>query len=192
VRGLGYYTGPVYEAELTFDIIDEKGRRRQFGSVSGGGRYDDLVKRFTGQTVPATGISIGVDRLLAALETQETATSSTAPVLIAAMDRDRMGDYLAMAAELRNAGVAAEVYLANGNMGKQLKYADQRGCPVAVIEGQDEKDKGVVQLKDLALGAELAAQIASNEEWKAQPAQSEAARADLVSAVKALLARRAS
>jgi histidyl-tRNA synthetase len=192
VRGLGYYTGPVYEAELTFDIIDEKGRKRQFGSVSGGGRYDDLVKRFTGQTVPATGISIGVDRLLAALETQETATSSTAPVLIAAMDRDRMGDYLAMAAELRNAGVAAEVYLANGNMGKQLKYADQRGCPVAVIEGQDEKDKGVVQLKDLALGAELAAQIASNEEWKAQPAQSEAARADLVSAVKALLARRAS
>ena len=68
VRGLGYYTGPVYEAELTFEIFDEKGKERQFGSVSGGGRYDDLVKRFTGQTVPATGVSIGVDRLLAALK----------------------------------------------------------------------------------------------------------------------------
>jgi histidyl-tRNA synthetase len=191
VRGLGYYTGPVYEAELTFEILDEKGRKRQFGSVAGGGRYDDLVKRFTGQEVPATGVSIGVDRLLAALrEKGRLVSKAKGPVVVTVMDRDRLGDYQAMVAELRNAGIRAEMYLGNPkNFGNQLKYADKRESPVAVIEGGDEKDRGVVQIKDLALGARLAGEIETTEEWKAQPAQKEIARGDLVAEVRAMIAR---
>lgn len=192
VRGLGYYTGPVYEAELTFEIFDEKGRKRQFGSVSGGGRYDDLVKRFTGQEVPATGVSIGVDRLLAALrEKGRIRTAERGPVVVTVMDRDRMADYQAMVAELRNAGIRAEVYLGNPkNFGNQLKYADKRNSPVAVIEGGDEKANGVVQIKDLILGAQIAAN-ATLEEWKERPSQYEVARADLVAKVREILAGQA-
>ncbi len=191
VRGLGYYTGPVYEAELTFEILDAKGRKRQFGSVAGGGRYDDLVKRFTGQEVPATGVSIGVDRLLAALrEKGRISTQSKGPVIITVMDRDRMSDYQAMVTELRNAGIRAEVYLGNPkNFGNQLKYADKRESPVAVIEGGNEKEAGVVQIKDLALGARLSAEIETTEEWKAQPAQIEIKRSELVTQVRKMIAR---
>ena len=188
VRGLGYYTGPVFEAELTFEILDEKGRKRQFGSVAGGGRYDDLVKRFTGQSVPATGVSIGVDRLLAALRAKGRAGGETAgPVVVTVMDRDRMADYMAMAAELRRAGIRAEVYLGNPkNFGNQLKYADKRASPVAVIQGSSEAEKGTVILKDLVLGARIAAG-ASLEEWKQRPAQREILRAQLVAAVRQML-----
>ena len=188
VRGLGYYTGPVFEAELTFEILDEKGRKRQFGSVAGGGRYDDLVKRFTGQSVPATGVSIGVDRLLAALRAKGRAGGETAgPVVVTVMDRDRMADYMAMAAELRRAGIRAEVYLGNPkNFGNQLKYADKRASPVAVIQGSSEAEKGTVILKDLVLGAKIAAG-ASLEEWKQRPAQREIRRAELVAAVRQML-----
>ena len=191
VRGLGYYTGPVFEAELTFEILDEKGRKRQFGSVAGGGRYDDLVKRFTGQSVPGTGISIGVDRLLAALrETGRIGESGQGPIVVTVMDRDRMADYQEMAAELRSAGLRAEVYLGNPkNFGNQLKYADKRHSPIAVIEGADEKARGVVQIKDLALGARLAANVTTNEEWKSQPAQMEIGRSALVDEVTKMLAR---
>lgn len=189
VRGLGYYTGPVFEAELTFEILDEKGRPRQFGSVAGGGRYDDLVKRFTGQEVPATGVSIGVDRLLAALRAKGRIGTDAAqgPVVVTVMDRDRMADYQAMVAELRNAGIRAEVYLGNPkNFGNQLKYADKRNAPVAVIEGTAEKDAGVVQIKDLILGAEIA-KSASLDEWKDRPSQYEVARGDLVAKVREIL-----
>ena len=191
VRGLAYYTGPVFEAELTFEITGEDGQRRQFGSVAGGGRYDDLVKRFTGQAVPATGISIGVDRLLAALrEIGRAGRSDTAgPVVILTMDRDRMAAYQTMCAELRNNGVRTEVFLGGGNMGKQLKYADKRASPVVVIEGADERAQGVVTLKDLALGARLAAEIETHAEWKAQPAQITVPRADLVAEVRKMLTR---
>ena len=191
VRGLGYYTGPVYEAELTFEIRDEEGRARRFGSVAGGGRYDDLVRRFTGERVPATGVSIGVDRLLAALAAigRAHAEAGAGPVVVLAMDRERMADYFAMAAELRAAGLRAEVYMGGGNMGRQLKYADRRGAPVAVIEGSDERARGVVTLKDLALGARLAAEIETREEWAAQPAQVTVPRAELVARVREMLAR---
>ncbi|MFC3084526.1 histidine--tRNA ligase [Tabrizicola soli] len=188
VRGLGYYTGPVYEAELTFEILDEKGRKRQFGSVAGGGRYDGLVKRFTGQDVPATGVSIGVDRLLAALRAKGRVEGAAAgPVVVTVMDRDRMADYLSMVGELRRAGVRAEVYLGNPkNFGNQLKYADKRGSPVAVIQGGNEAEKGVVILKDLILGAKIA-ESATLEEWKDRPAQVEVPRGELVAAVKRML-----
>ena len=190
VRGLGYYTGPVMEAELTFEITDDKGRLRQFGSIASGGRYDDLVKRFTGQAVPATGVSIGVDRLLAALDAKgKFSDTATGPVVITVMDRDRMADYQAMAATLRTAGIRAEVYLGNPkNFGNQLKYADKRQSPVAVIQGEDERAKGEVQVKDLILGAKLA-ETATLEEWKDQPAQVTCSEADLVATVQSILAR---
>jgi histidyl-tRNA synthetase len=188
VRGLGYYTGPVFEAELTFEILDEKGRPRQFGSVSGGGRYDDLVKRFTGQEVPATGVSIGVDRLLAALRAKGRMDAKTVgPVVVTVMDKHRMADYQTMVAELRNAGIRAEVYLGNPkNFGNQLKYADKRNSPVAVIEGGSEKEAGVVQIKDLILGAQIA-QNATLDEWKERPSQYEVPRDQLVAKVREIL-----
>ncbi|MBU2960525.1 histidine--tRNA ligase [Citreicella sp. C3M06] len=190
VRGLGYYTGPVFEAELTFEILDEKGRKRQFGSVAGGGRYDDLVKRFTGQAVPATGVSIGVDRLLAALrEKGRIGTIPQGPVVVTVMDKARMADYQAIVAELRNNGIRAEVYLGNPkNFGNQLKYADKRNSPVAIIEGGDERERGVLQVKDLILGAKLA-QDATLEEWKERPSQYEIPRGDLVAKVREILAQ---
>ena len=190
VRGLGYYTGPVMEADLTFEIAGEDGRPRRFGSVAGGGRYDDLVRRFTGQAVPATGVSIGVDRLLAALRASGRAEGAEpGPVVVTVMDRERIGESLAMAAELRAAGIRAEAYLGNPkSFGNQLKYADRRASPAAVIQGSDEASRGVVQVKDLALGAAMA-EGASLEEWRERPAQSEVPRADLVAAVRRILSR---
>lgn len=188
VRGLGYYTGPVYEAELTFEITDDKGRPRNFGSVAGGGRYDDLVKRFTGQEVPATGVSIGVDRLLAALRAKGRGdTVAQGPVVVTVMDRARMSDYQTMVAELRQAGVRAEVYLGNPkSFGNQLKYADKRASPVAIIAGSDEFDKDIVQIKDLILGAEIA-KNATLEEWQDRPSQYEVPRDQMVARVRAIL-----
>ncbi len=188
VRGLGYYTGPVYEAELTFEIKDEKGRPRNFGSVAGGGRYDDLVKRFIGQSVPATGVSIGVDRLLAALHAKGRIDSTAqGPVIVTVMDRDRMADYQTMVAELRNEGVRAEVYLGNPkNFGNQLKYADKRHSPIAIIAGGEEFDKRVVQIKDLILGAEIA-KNATLEEWKDRPSQYEVPRDQMLAKVREIL-----
>ena len=157
--------------------------------MAGGGRYDDLVKRFTGQEVPATGVSIGVDRLLAALrEKGRVSSAAQGPVVVTVMDRDRMADYQTMVAELRNAGIRAEVYLGNPkNFGNQLKYADRRASPVAIIEGADEKSNGVVQIKDLILGAQIA-ENATLEEWKERPSQFEVVRAELVAKVREILA----
>jgi histidyl-tRNA synthetase len=190
VRGLGYYTGPVFEAELTFEILGEDGKPRQFGSVAGGGRYDDLVKRFTGEAVPATGVSVGVDRLLAALRAKGRAQAEEpGPVVVTVMDRDRMADYFEIVAELRQAGIRAEVYLGNPKkFGAQMQYADRRRSPFAIIEGSDEKARGVVQVKDLVAGAQ-AAETATLEEWKDRPAQQEVARGDLVVHLKRLLGR---
>ncbi|MGB0920518.1 MAG: histidine--tRNA ligase [Alphaproteobacteria bacterium] len=188
VRGLAYYTGPVFEAELTIETLDEKGKPRRFGAIGGGGRYDDLVKRFTGQAVPATGMSIGLDRLLSALP--EQANVWRAPVVVTAMDNDRMGDYQAMVSELRNAGIKAELYIGGSAMKAQLKYADKRGAPCVVIAGSDEFERGEVTIKDLVVGAELAKDVADRAEWvAAEGAQQTVARADLVSAVRAILGR---
>ena len=188
VRGLGYYTGPVFEAEVTFETPDEQGRPRAFGSVAGGGRYDDLVRRFTGQAVPATGVSIGVDRLLAALRARRGgAAAEPGPVVVTVMDRDRVGDSLALCARLREAGIRAEVYLGNPkNFGNQLKYADRRGSPAAVIQGSDERARGVVQVKDLVRGAALA-KDATLEEWKGNPSQAEVPLDGMVAHVRGLL-----
>ncbi|HEX5778600.1 MAG TPA: ATP phosphoribosyltransferase regulatory subunit, partial [Xanthobacteraceae bacterium] len=193
VRGLEYYTGPVYEAELTFEVKDEKGNPVRFGSVAGGGRYDGLVARFRGEPTPATGFSIGVSRLLAALKHlgQINEKVQPGPVVVTIFDRERVADYQKMVKQLRDAGIRAELYLGNPkNFGNQLKYADRRNSPCAVIQGGDEKAKGEVQIKDLILGAKAAEDIASNEEWrKGRPAQFSVPEGDLVKAVREVLAR---
>ena len=187
VRGLGYYTGPVYEAELLATATYDDGSPIQFGSIGGGGRYDDLVARFTGQAVPATGFSMGVSRFAAALRALgRDAGEGEAPlVVIVAAEKDRMADYLAMAAQARAAGLRAEAFMGGGNMGKQLKYADRRGAAAAVIIGSDEREKGEVTIKDLRLGAKLAESIDDNREWReSQPAQSTVARENWLEAVR--------
>lgn len=191
VRGLAYYTGPVVEAELTFQVRNEDGLLVRFGSVAGGGRYDDLVTRFKGVQVPATGISIGVSRLQAALASRgiDSGTASTGPVVVLVMDKDATSSYLAMAKDLRAAGIRAEVYSGTSGMKAQLKYADKRQSPVAVIEGSDERAKGVVTLKDLELGAERAKDIKDRDAWaKGADAQVTIPRADLVAEVKKIIA----
>jgi histidyl-tRNA synthetase len=194
VRGLEYYTGPVYEIELLIETKDEKGRPVRFGSVGGGGRYDGLVSRFRGEPVPATGFSIGVSRLQAALTLIGKLDSKPAsgPVLVTMFDRERVADYQKMVAALRGAGIRAELYLGNPkhSVGQQLKYADRRGAPCVVIQGGDEKARGEVQIKDLIEGAKAAAAIASNREWRAsRPAQFAVAEEKLVDAVREILIR---
>ncbi len=189
IRGLEYYTGPVFEAELLSAIMDEKGRPVRVGSVASGGRYDGLVERFKGVEVPAVGISIGVSRLLAALELRGGDGAGTqGPVVILALENDQMADYQAMAAELRAAGLRAEVYVGGAGMKAQLKYADKRRSPVAVIVGGDERAKGEVTIKDLARGAELSKEIGDNAAWReGKPAQASVKRAELVAEVKKIV-----
>ena len=192
VRGLGYYTGPVYEAELTFEVTGSDGQVVRFGSVGGGGRYDGLVQRFKGIEVPATGFSVGVSRLVAALEAKGRLDASVTqgPVVVMTLDQSRIADSQAMVRELRAAGVRAEMYLGGSGMKAQIKYADKRGAPIAVIEGEDEVAKGEVTLKDLILGAKLSQQIEDNKEWREdQPAQLAIPRGDLVTEVLKMLGR---
>jgi histidyl-tRNA synthetase len=194
VRGLEYYTGPVYEVELLLDTKDEKGRAVRFGSVGGGGRYDGLVSRFRGEPVPATGFSIGVSRLLAALTMlgKIDTTPDYGPVVVLVMDRNEIAQYQKFVATLRSAGIRAELYLGNpkNNLGVQFKYADKRNSPCVVIQGGDEKAKGEVQIKDMIDGAKAAAAIASNEEWReTRAAQFSAKESELVEKVREVLAR---
>jgi histidyl-tRNA synthetase len=188
VRGLEYYTGPVYEIELLGEMKDEDGRPARFGSVGGGGRYDDLVARFRGERIAATGVSIGVSRLAAALNAQSV--EEDGPVVVLALEQDQMAAYFATAAALRRSGVKAEVYLGAGRFGAQLKYADKRNAPLAIIIGSDEREKGQVTIKDLKLGAQMSKAIADNETWrKGRPAQVTVERAALLETVREMLGR---
>ena len=192
VRGLGYYTGPVFEAELLISAQDEKGNAVRFGSVGSGGRYDGLIERFKGIKVPATGFSVGVSRLQAALALLPGASDDKQSdvVVVLALDAANMADYQAMTRELRAAGMRAEIYLGGSGMRAQMKYADRRGAPVAVIEGEDERAGGQVTLKDLILGTEVSREITDNAEWReSQAAQITVPRADMTEAVKVILAR---
>lgn len=192
VRGLEYYTGPVFEAELLIQAKDEKGNPVRFGSVGGGGRYDDLVARFTGQKVPATGFSIGVSRLQAALNLIGRAPApALGPVVVTVMDKDQIPAYQKMVQALREANIRAELYLGNPKQfGRQLQYADKRGAPIAVIQGSTEREAGELILKDLIEGAKAAAAIKDNKEWKeTRPAQVSVPEAKLVEAVREILAR---
>jgi histidyl-tRNA synthetase len=192
VRGLEYYTGPVFEAELTFPVKNEDGQVVRFGSVGGGGRYDGLVERFLGQKVPATGFSIGVSRLQAALAqlNKDKAAGSEGPVVVLVMDRNELPRYQKMAQTLRQAGIRAEMYLGTSGMKAQMKYADRRGSPCVVIQGGDELARGEVQIKDLIEGAKAAATIKDAKEWReSRPAQFSVPASGLVEAVRGVLDR---
>lgn len=197
VRGLEYYTGPVYEAELTFDVTNEKGEKVVFGSVGGGGRYDGLVSRFMGQPVPATGFSIGVSRLMTALKNlgKLGQVKPLAPVLITVMDGDveSMGRYQRFTQALRAEGIRAEMYQGNWKkFGNQLKYADRLGSPIAIIQGGDERAEGVVQIKDLIEGKRLSGEIEDNASWReARVAQVSVPEAELVAKVREILEHQA-
>ncbi|MBE7733933.1 histidine--tRNA ligase [Devosia faecipullorum] len=191
VRGLEYYTGPVFEIELTFKVQNEKGQDVVFGSVGGGGRYDGLVSRFRREPVPATGFSIGVSRLANALKLTGNlgATEPAGPVVVLVMDKDQTASYQAMVSQLRQAGIRAEMFLGNTkNFGKQVAYADKRNSPIVIIEGSQEREQGILQVKDLIAGKQAAQAITDNAEWKAaRPGQFEIRREDLVAAVQKLL-----
>ena len=191
IRGLDYYTGPVFEAELSFEVRNEDGQVVRFGSVGGGGRYDDLVARFTGERVPATGFSIGVSRLQAALAQLDAARAAPAgPVVVLVMDKGDLPRFQRLANALRQAGIRAELYLGTAGLKPQMKYADKRGAPCVVIQGGDELARGEVQIKDLIEGARAAAAIKDNAEWKsARPAQVSVAEGDMVATVRDILAR---
>jgi histidyl-tRNA synthetase len=191
VRGLEYYTGPVFEVELTFPVTDEDGREVRFGSVGGGGRYDGLVGRFRSEPVPATGFSVGVSRLAAALKhlgKLEDEAEARGPVVVLVLDKDRKAEAMRHVQALRAAGLAAEMYMGDSGLKAQVRYADRRGSPCVVIQGSDERDRGVVQIKDLVEGAKAAAAIQSNEEWRqARPAQFECPESEMVGAVRRIV-----
>lgn len=192
VRGLAYYTGPVLEVVLTFQVEGEGGARQQFGSVAGGGRYDGLVGRFMGQQVPATGASIGVDRLLAALKALKKLPSrpGRCPVLVTTIEAKHRAEYQRMASELRAAGLNVELYVGSGGVAKQFKYADKRGFTVAVVAGGDELTKGEVAVKDLRQGKEESSGFADRDAWlQAQPGQVTVPRGQLAETVRSFLAR---
>ena len=190
VRGLEYYTGAVFEAELLLETADDKGRPVRFGSIGGGGRYDDLVARFTGASTPATGFSFGVSRLASALRAAGRGGEDAVrgPVVVIVFSEDDMTHYLSAVAELRSAGIAAELYLGRAGMKAQMKYADRRGAPAAVILGGDEIAAGQVTIKDLDAGRAAAAAIADNEAWKAErPGQMTLPRGELVAAIRRII-----
>ncbi|MBP8245531.1 MAG: histidine--tRNA ligase [Phenylobacterium sp.] len=190
VRGLEYYTGPVFEAELLLATKDENGAPVRFGSVGGGGRYDDLVARFTGEQVPATGFSFGVSRLASALRAagQDLGGQARGPVVVIAFNAEDMGAYYGLVGELRAAGIAAEVYLGSSGMRPQMKYADRRMAPAAIMLGGDEIAAGTVTVKDLDLGRELSAGVTENAAWREQrPGQQTIPRAELIPALRRIL-----
>ncbi len=190
VRGLEYYTGPVFEAELLIETVGEKGEVLRFGSIGGGGRYDDLVARFTGERVPATGFSFGVSRLAAALRAagQASVSEPRGPVVVIVFDQDSMDQYFAVVGELRQAGIAAEVYLGASGMKAQMKYADRRMAPAVVIMGGDEIAAGTVTVKDLDLGRQMAAGITDNSQWReGRPGQVTVPRSELVGVLRKIV-----
>jgi len=189
VRGLEYYTATVFEADLLIETTGERGETLRFGSIGGGGRYDDLIARFTGQRTPAVGFSFGVSRLSAALAaTGHAGRKARGPVVVLALDSALMGEYFALAGELRAAGLAAEVYLGSSGMRAQMKYADRRLSPVAVILGGDEISAGTVTIKDLDLGRAMAQSIADNRTWRDdRPGQVTAPRGELVAQVRRIV-----
>ncbi len=200
VRGLEYYTGPVFEAELTFTVTGDDGAPVRFGSVGGGGRYDGLVARFRGEPVPATGFSIGVSRLVAALRAVGSPILGGAkprgPVVVLVLDRTELARYQGLVTSLRMAGIRAELYLGAAGMNAQLKYADKRNSACAVIQGSNERNAAggsVVTIRDLRLGAELAKASRDRSDYLElrQKAQFEIAEDDMIEAVREVLARHA-
>lgn len=188
IRGLEYYTGPVFEGELLDEITDEKGRPLRIGSVGGGGRYDGLVSRFRNEEIPATGMSLGISRLAAAMSLTGGISSLSGPVVVLVLDREHLADSHDLARQLRENGIRSEVYMGSSGMRPQMKYADRRDAPAVVIIGEDERKNGTVTIKDLIVGAEKARAIKDNTEWReSRPGQVEVARSEMVQTIKVIL-----
>jgi len=167
VRGLEYYTGPIFEANLTFGVKNNKGQEIEFGSVGGGGRYDDLVKRFNNQDCPSTGISVGLDRLIyAILQKNKIKAEKKNPVLICVFDEKYMDFYIKILNVLRSKNISAEIYSGSSNIKSQFKYADKRGCDFVILCGDDEVSKNVVTIKNLNVGKQMSENIKDRSEWK--------------------------
>ena len=167
VRGLEYYTGPIFEANLTFGVKNNKGKEIEFGSVGGGGRYDDLVKRFNNQDCPSTGISVGLDRLIyAILQKNKIKAEKKNPVLICVFDEKYMDFYIKILNVLRSKNISAEIYSGSSNIKSQFKYADRRGCDFVILCGDDEVSKNVVTIKNLNVGKQMSENIKDRSEWK--------------------------
>ena len=189
VRGLGYYTGPVYEADLTFDMETDKGIEK-FGSVGGGGRYDDLVARLKGVSVPSTGISVGVSRLSSALKylNKTKNNENGLSVVVLVMDKDKRSEYYQIASNLRKEGIVSECYSGDGGMKAQLKYADKRNARLAIIIGEDEAASNSATIKDLIAGKKVSNKISDNQEWRSgKDTQKTVPIDDLISNVKSIL-----
>ena len=186
VRGLEYYTGLVFEVELTAKILNDKGQEVIFGSVAGGGRYDKLIARFGKEDVPATGISIGVDRLVYAIEQFDKISANKKPlIIIANLISDEISTYLNIADQLRSEGYACEIFYGSNNLSKQLKYCDKRGASAVIIIGEDEFKNNTISIKNLTVGKELSKNIDSREEWKELKAgQFTINKDDLISEIK--------
>ncbi|WP_297322633.1 His/Gly/Thr/Pro-type tRNA ligase C-terminal domain-containing protein, partial [uncultured Bartonella sp.] len=190
---LEYYTGPVFEVELLFDVVNEDGQKVVFGSVGGGGRYDGLVSRFRNEPVPATGFSIGVSRLMTALKNlgKLDLNTNVGPVVVLVMDKDRLSleRYQNMVAKLRSAGIRSELYVGGSGMKAQMKYADRRHAPCVIIQGSQERVENKVQIKDLVEGARLSAEIEDNKTWReSRPAQVTVGEDKMVETVQGILA----
>ena len=159
-RGLDYYTSTVYETLL--------GDLPEIGSVCSGGRYDDLAGRYTKQHLPGVGASLGLDRLMAAMEAlgllQDAATS--ADVFIVQFSAEDLNSYIALAHHLRQAGLRTELYPEAKSIGRQLKYADRKGFPIALIRGPDERAREVWQVKDLRDGSSTEVEVKDDEDDK--------------------------
>ena len=191
VRGLGYYTGPVYEADLTFNMETDQGLEK-FGSIGGGGRYDDLVARLKGARVPSTGISVGISRLRSALKylNKSSINNDSLSVVVLVMDKDKRSYYYKIASSLRNEGISSECYTGDGGIKAQLKYADKRNARLAIIIGEDEVASNSVTIKDLFVGREFSDKITDNKEWRSgKDSQKNVPINDLVETIKSIISK---
>jgi histidyl-tRNA synthetase len=166
VRGIEYYTGAIFEANLFFKVKNKKGEEVEFGSVGGGGRYDDLIARFTQSTYPATGISIGLDRLIYAIDQKKKEKiKEDNPVVICVFDKKQMAQYNKLLLLLRSSNINSEIYCGDGSLKAQMKYADKRNAPAVILYGDNEIKSGTVTIKNLKLGKEASAKIIKREDW---------------------------
>jgi histidyl-tRNA synthetase len=155
IRGLEYYTGPIFEVNLKFDIKNNKGQVIQFGSVGGGGRYDNLVNNFGNFEAPATGVSIGLDRLVYALiQKKDFKIKQSKPVVICVFDKNLLKDYIKLQTILREAGISAEIYPGENKLKKQMEYANKIKAPAVILYGEDEIKSAKPTLRDLSSGDE--------------------------------------